>query len=388
MRITEVECLVLQNTEIQPEACSSAQDNVIVRIHTDDGLTGIGEADINPWAAKALIDAPGTHCMGLGLAEMLVGEDPCQPIALWEKLYRGSAMNTRRGLGICAIGALDMALWDLWGKATQQPVWKLLGGAVHDTLTQYASLLPEGDTLGDYVSSLVDKAQQAVEFGFRAIKAEVCVNGPYSHMGLQASNAAVIETVGAVREAIGDQVALMVDVAYAWDDVYEAAAVMRELEKYDLFFLETPLAADDLEGHARLVEQTPIRIASGEWLTTRFEFVDLVAAGVQVVQPDVGRVGGVTEARRVMEHARDHGRLVVPHCWKTGIGIAASAHLCAIAVNAPDLEFLPRELSDSPLRQVLLSEELELIDGRLPLPQAPGLGVTLDEEAVERFRVA
>ena len=388
MKISRVECLVLQNEHIEADACSSAQDDLVVLIHTDTGLVGIGETDTNPWGVKALIEAPGTHVMGLGLAEMLIGEDPCQPVALWEKLYAGSAMNTRRGLGICAIGALDMALWDLWGKATGQPVWNLLGGAVRETLTPYASLLPDGDTLETYRKSLVDKATAAVTYGFRAIKAEVCLNGPYSHMGLQESNAEVVATVAAVRAAIGDDVDLMVDVAYAWSDVHEAAQVMRELERYDLFFLETPLPADDLAGHARLAHRTPIRIASGEWLNTRFEFHDLINAGVQVVQPDIGRVGGLTEARRVVEHARDHGRLVVPHCWKTGIGIAASAHLCATAVNAPYLEFLPSALADSPLRRDLLSVELELVDGRLPLPTSPGLGVTLDDDAVDRFRVA
>lgn len=109
----------------------------------------------------------------------------------------------------------------------------------------------------------------------------------------------------------------MVDVAYAWREVKEAAEVIRQLEPYDLFFLETPLPADDLEGHARLTDLTGVRVAAGEWLTSRFEFFDLIdRGGVDVVQPDVGRVGGLTEARRVADYARDRGRLVVPHCWK------------------------------------------------------------------------
>lgn len=113
MKITDIECLVLLVPDFDAEACSSAQDNIVVRVHTDEGVVGIGETDTNPWAVKALIEAPGTHCMGLGLKEMLIGQDPLQVEALWEKLYIGSAMNGRRGLGICAIGALDMALWDI-----------------------------------------------------------------------------------------------------------------------------------------------------------------------------------------------------------------------------------------------------------------------------------
>src|SRR5205809_2012197 len=165
MKITDIECCVLLVPDFDVEACSSAQDNVVVRVHTDAGIVGIGETDTNPWAVKALIEAPGTHCMGRGLKEMLIGEDPRQPEALWEKLYVGSAMNGRRGLGICAMGALDMALWDIRGKAEGKPVWKLLGGAQRSELIPYASLLPSpasrvpGGTLSEYRDNLVAKAK-------------------------------------------------------------------------------------------------------------------------------------------------------------------------------------------------------------------------------------
>ena len=117
MKITNVECFVLLVPDVEADACSSAQDNAVVRITTDTGIVGIGETDTNPWAVKALIDAPSTHCMGLGFKDMLLGEDPRRPEELWEKLYTGSAMYGRRGLGVCAIGAIDMALWDICGKA-------------------------------------------------------------------------------------------------------------------------------------------------------------------------------------------------------------------------------------------------------------------------------
>lgn len=386
VKITEIECFVLLVPDVDVEACSSAQDNIVVRVHTDTGLVGVGETDTNPWAVKALIEAPGTHCMGRGLAEMLIGEDPRQTEALWEKLYVGSAMNGRRGLGICAIGALDMALWDLRGQAEGKPIWQLLGGARQPALRPYASLLPVGDTLAQYRESLVAKAREAVAFGFGAIKAEVCLRGPYSHMGLQESDAAIVSVVAAVREAIGPEVALMIDVAYAWEEWKEALGVARRLEPYDLYFLETPLPSDDLDGTARLADASPIRIAAGEWLNSRFEFYDLIDRGrIDVAQPDVGRVGGLTEARRVVEYARDRGRRIVPHCWKTGIGIAASAHLCAAAPNAPFFEFLPAALSESRLRRELVVEEYTLENGRIRLPDRPGLGITLDEAALARY---
>ena len=149
MKIADIECFVLLVPDYRAEACSSAQDDLVVRITTDEGLVGIGETDTNPWVARAMVEAPGTHIMGLGLKEMLIGADPRDVEGLWERMYTGSAMTGRRGLGICAIGALDMALWDLRGKIEGKPTWSLLGGAAQKAVTPYASLLPEGDTLED-----------------------------------------------------------------------------------------------------------------------------------------------------------------------------------------------------------------------------------------------
>jgi L-alanine-DL-glutamate epimerase-like enolase superfamily enzyme len=180
-----------------------------------------------------------------------------------------------------------------------------------------------------------------------------------------------------------------VDVAYTWSDFKAALRVARQLEAYDLYFLETPLPSDDLDGYARLADASGIRIAAGEWLNSRFEFIDLIDRGhIDVAQPDVGRVGGLTEARRVVEYAHDRGRLIVPHCWKTGIGIAASAHLCAATPNAPFFEFLPAPLSESRLRRELVEGDYPLVNGRVPLPDRPGLGIQVNEEALARYRVA
>jgi len=389
MKITRVDCHVLLIPDFDREACSSAQDDLVVEIHTDEGVTGVGETDTNPWVARACIEAQGTHCMGLGLKEMLVGADPMEPEAIWQKLYSGSKMNGRRGLLICALGAIDMALWDIRGKALGHPIYKLLGGAVKEGIVPYASLLPTGRTLAAYRESLVEKLRQARAAGFKAAKLEVCVNGPYSHNALQERDEAVVEIVAECRETVGGDFVLMVDVAYAWSDVKRALRVIKMLEPFDLFFMETPIDIDDLEGHAFLHEHSPIRIAAGEWQNTHFEFLDLADRGkVDVLQPDIGRVGGFTEARKVCQIAADRGRLIVPHCWKSGIGIAASAHLAAATACCPYIEFLPAEMSESALRKELVAEGMVFESGTLRLPEKPGLGVELNREALERFAVA
>ncbi len=387
MKITKVETHVLLVPDYDSEACSSAQDDIVVIVHTDEGLFGIGETDTNPWVAQAMIHARGTHTLGRGLEEMLLGEDPLNVEAIWEKLYVGSIMTGRRGLGICAIGAIDMALWDLRGKILGLPCWQMMGGARKNHVTAYASLLPVGDSPELFLSSLTAKIKEAKHLGFRAAKIEAGVKGPYSHMGLQTKDELVVELTAACREAVGPDFTLMVDVIYSWSNAKEALRTINKLEPYDVFFVETPLQVDDHDGYAFLHDHSPIRIATGELQNTRFEFLDLLdRAKVDVVQPDVGRVGGLTEARRVCDMASDRGRLVVPHCWKTGIGIAASAHLCFANAHCPFIEFLPASLSESSLRRELVKQDLEMIDGLISLPLKPGLGIELDEDALQRFR--
>lgn len=386
MRITGIDCHVLVQPAYDTSAASSAQDDIVVEIHTDDGLTGIGESDINPWIARACIEAPGTHNMGLGLKEMLIGADPLEVESLWERLYVGSAMNGRRGAVINAIGALDIALHDLRGKALGQPCHALLGGAVRDHVVPYASLQPETSSFAEYRDSMVDWAQRAVAAGFRAVKAEVTLGGPYAHTGLREPWGRSTEVLEATRAAIGPDVALLVDVQYAFPDADTALNVLADWQSFDLVFVETPLWPDDLAGCRRLATEQPIPIASGEWLTTRFEHLDLIERGaVQFVQPDIGRVGGLTEARRVCDLAVAHGRRVVPHLWKTGISIAAAVHLAAVTPVCDYVEFLPAELSESGLRRDLACQELQMVDGVIPLPEGPGLGVELDRDALERY---
>ena len=161
------------------------KDNIVVKISTDDGLFGFGETDTNPWATKALIDSPGTHAMGRGFNDILIGKDPTNVEGLWHEMNEKTMMTSRRGLGICAMGAIDMALWDLCGKIYNQPVWKLLGGSKKEYITPYASLLPDGNSLEEYSKSLVEKTIKSKELGFKAAKLEICIKGPYSHNNLQ-----------------------------------------------------------------------------------------------------------------------------------------------------------------------------------------------------------
>jgi L-alanine-DL-glutamate epimerase-like enolase superfamily enzyme len=388
MKITRIECHVLLVPDYDSRACSSAQDDLVVEIHTDVGIVGIGETDTNPWVARECIRARGTHCMGQGIQEMLLGADPMEPEAIWTRLYQGSKMTGRRGALICALGAIDMALWDIKAQALGVPIARLLGAYGDESVTPYASLLPEGNTLAAYGESLVEKALRARDLGFRAAKLEVCINGPYSHNRLDEANEAVVELVRNCRQAVGPELVLMLDVAYAWPDARTALGVIERLAAFELAFVETPIDIDDLDGYAWLHARSPIPIAAGEWQNTHFEFLELADRGlVDVLQPDVGRVGGFSEARRVCELAARRRRKVVPHCWKSGIGIAASAHLAAAHSCCPYIEFLPPELAESPLRRELLLEELVMEDGVIRLPERPGLGVTLNRAALEKYTV-
>ena len=387
MHIDRVDCDVLVVRDLDTDNCDTAQDDAVVRVHTNTGLLGVGEVESNPWVIKALIESPSSNAYTRSLGELLLKEDPTDPEAIWDRLYRESFLVGRRGAGICALGALDMAVWDVFGKATGQPIWRLLASQpAKTTVVPYASLLPTGRTIEAYRESLLGKALWAVGAGYKAVKLEILIRGPFAQYGLQQSNDTIVDLVAAGRAAVGPDIDLMVDVGYCWADWREAAEVMRRLEKHDLFFVETPLMPDDLDGYAKLAQATGIPIAAGELLQTRFEFAELMDRGnVHVVQPDVGRVGGITEAVRVAMLARERGKLVVPHCWRSGIGIAASIHLAAVSAHCPYFEFLPAVASESTLRKELVENDPIPVDGRLPVPSLPGLGVKLNMAAFERF---
>lgn len=389
MRITNVITHVLLDPDYDREATSSAQETVVVEVVTDEGIVGIGETDLNAWIARACIEAPGTHTMDRGLKEMLIGRDPLDPEGIWEDLYVGSAMSGRRGAVVNAIGALDMALWDICGKAHGVPCWRLWGDPVRLELTPYASLQPEVGSFAAYIDSMVEWAVRAREIGFQACKLEATFSGPFVHKRLHGPDERVTEVLAAVRAAVGPEMTIMVDVQYAFDTPERALRLIESWDGLDVFFVETPLWQDDLPGYAELSARSPVRIAAGEWLSTRYEFEYLIRdGGVQVIQPDIGRVGGFTEARRVLDLAAREGRLVVPHAWKTGISVAAAAHLAMVTPHLPFFEFLPPALCQSRLRKHLTIDEFVFKDGVLRQPERPGLGVELDRDALDFYASA
>lgn len=388
MKVTGIDCHVLLDPGYDADATSSNQDTIVVEVRTDEGLTGIGETDLNAWIARACIEAPGTHTMDRGLGAMVIGMDPTDPAACHHALYVATAMTGRRGALVHALGAIDMALWDIAGQAAGVPAWQLLGTARTDPVRPYASLLPNAGADWDaFAEALGGQAIAAAEQGFTAAKLELLTRGPYRHSGLDVPDERLVDLIAIVREATGPEFAIMVDVGYGWEDWREALAVIETWAAHDVFFVETPLWTDDVAGYAELRRRSPVPIAAGEWLATVHEFEEYTRAGaLDVLQPDVGRVGGLTEARRVTELAAEHGLTVVPHGWKTGITVAATAHLAAITPQLPFFEFVPPAMAESRLRRELCRDELAIqADGTLPLPARPGLGIDLDRAALATF---
>jgi L-alanine-DL-glutamate epimerase-like enolase superfamily enzyme len=387
--ITDIRTHVLLDPGYDVGATSSAQDTIVVEIDTDEGVTGVGETDLNAWIARACIDAPGTHTMDRGLRPLLIGRDPTDVEAIWQELYVGTCMTGRRGALVHAIGAIDIALWDLLGKSRGVPCWSLWGEARGGTLTPYASLQPEVSSFDAYLDSMVAWAIRARELGFTAAKLEATFSGPYAHKGLAGPDDWVVRVAREVRAAAGPDMTLMVDAQYAFDSVERALRVAEQIAEHDIFFLETPLWTDDIDGYARLAASSPVPIAAGEWLSSRHEFRQLIErSAVHVVQPDIGRVGGFTEARRICDMAADAGLMVVPHAWKTGISVAAASHLATVTPHMPFFEFLPAELCESRLRKELTVDELVFANGRLAAPTHPGLGIELNRAALHEFAEA
>jgi L-alanine-DL-glutamate epimerase-like enolase superfamily enzyme len=388
MKIIDVECHVLLAPNMSTGSTSSAQDSFILIIKTDEGVTGIGESDVNPWIARACIEAPGTHTMGLGIKETLIGADPLDE-GLWQRLYIGTAMNGRRGAVIHALGAVDMALWDIRGKAAGKPIFELLGGARQTHVVPYASLQPVGNRWEEYRDSLCEWAERAKGLGFKAVKAEITMNGPYAHDGMREPYEHHTRVVEAVRKTLGPDIALMVDVQYMWPDAETALRTVKDWGEFNIFFLETPIWIDRLDDYARLHDAAPMPIAAGEWQATRFEFEDLLDRGkIDVAQPDIGRIGGFGEAKAVCDMAAARGRIVVPHCWKTGVSVTATAHLAFNTPHCRFIEYLPPALCTETLRRELAVDGFTFNNGRIDPPTKPGLGAELDMAALRRFTVA
>ncbi len=385
MRIEKIECLQLRAPQANAADCDGAVDTAAIRVTADNGTYGLGETDAPPHAIAALLETPSAHIWSQSVRDVLIGENPMEVERLWDKYYEGTIYHGRRGLGILLLSAIDNALHDLRGKLLGVPAYQLLGGAARPFITPYATLfpsMPQGRGWKEMKSACIQLMERAVTAGFRAMKMEMLFDDLIDDRELA-------RFIHECRRIVGDEREFMIDVGYRWRNWNDALWVLREIEPDKLFFVETPLHTDDLDGLARLADATATPVAAGEFLQTRHEFRELMDRGhCDVIQPDVGRVGGLTEATRCASMAAERGVVCVPHAWKTGLTVAATRQFGAATANCPFTEFFDKDFFPSYLRTHLARPEPVLSDGRWTLPEAPGLGVDIDAEVVERCLTA
>jgi L-alanine-DL-glutamate epimerase-like enolase superfamily enzyme len=381
--ITAVEVIPLATPHELADDLDGTVETVLVRLTDAEGRTGIGEADAPPDVVKAFIEMPSEHLWSQNSVEVLIGADPVEVTALWERLYEATIYPGRRGLGIHALSAIDVALHDLAGKQLGIPAYQLMGGARRHKLRPYCTIYPglaRGRSVRDLMTIIGQQFEQALSLGFRAVKMEVLFYDLVSDP----------ELVGLIREGrrmLGDGITMALDFGYRWRDWYDAKWVLDRVADCDIHFAEATLQHDDLVGHARLAQSSPIRICGAEFAATRFEIREWIEVGrVAVVQPDISRCGGLTEIRRIADLCELHGVQVIPHGWKTGILAQCGRHFQAACPASPLFEFISPHVYESPLRRDLVSPEPEVRDGLMDLPEGPGLGLKLNEEVVRRYR--
>lgn len=347
--------------ELKPEDCV----HTLVVVLTDEDLYGVGSV----FAGEDLVRA------ALGVLEPLyLGENALEPERVSEKLHQNTFWLGRGGSITHAISGIDIALWDLLGKATGQPVGRLLGGRYRERVRPYASvLMQEPEALADYFLAFVAQGFRAFKMGW----------GPFGRV----SDAMDEAIVSAARDAVGDDTLLMVDAggsdAYWPHTLKWALRTAEMLAAYDVYWFEEPLKPDALDDYVLLRRSAPLPIAGGEVLTRRQSFLPWLQAGaLDIVQPDVTKVGGISEERRIGWMAQEHGVRFIPHGWNTALGLAADLHLVSAFPETDLVEYI----TGSPYVDELVAEPWHLdVDGMLAIPDAPGLGVTLDPDAVARY---
>ena len=372
MRITDVEPIVLRLDRVDTTRADGTQDAFLVRIHTDEGLVGIGEADTSPYVARTIVEMPSSHSIARGLRELLVGEDPLQVDRLWQLMFEASDHYGRGGAALHTMSAIDIALWDLAGRAAGRPVSELLGGRRVADVPVYAS-----EVMPDTVDDVRRIAERAAGGGYDALKLG------WGPLGLDLARDEAL--VRAARETLGPERSLMLDGGRAYS-VKRALELLRRVQEHDLYWFEEALRPDDLDGYRRLSDAAPVRIAAGEADATLPPFRALAEVGhVDVLQPDLARCGGFTVARQIALLERTSAVEIVPHCFSTGVLVAASLHFVATLERPTWSEY---SVAESPLVNGILQEPFALRDGRLAVPTGPGLGVELDQDAIDRFRLA
>lgn len=383
MKITAVELLVLKSPGLYTSTEGAEEPSGptymgLVKVSTDAGICGYSDVESCAPVAKAAIDAPkwssepGMECFD-GLASLLIGENPLETERLWYRMYRGSIYYGRRGVVIQAMSAIDIALWDIAGKFYQQPVHILLGAKWRDRVRAYGSTLFRStpEAMREAVKHYVGQGFTAVKFGWGGFGTD-----PKRDLAL----------VEAARTELGDSRDLMVDTGWFVErTAKEAIRLARSLEPYRPFFIEELLHPEDYEGYRKVADAVEPLIACGEQEATQWGFHQLIhQGGVDVVQPDLTRCGGFTVARKIAQMAELANILIVPHSWSSDLLTAASLHFTAFLRRAPFVEF---NTSQGPLSRSLVKEPLQLEDGYLRVPEGPGLGVEVDESAIERYRI-
>lgn len=388
MKITQVELFVLDTGKNYPDPWTAVEVHgvrfiALLKITTDEGITGWSDIETQPHVARAIVEAPSGGQIGFeGLRTALVGEDPLERERLWQKMYRYMAYYGRQGTGMHLISGVDIALWDIAGKAFGQPVCKLLGAKYRDRVKAYASTLfrPTPDDMKRAVAGYLEQGFRAIKFGWGVFGRDLDLD---------------VRLVHAARQEAGPRIDLMVDGGWygtTYSDPYRPRPVkdwirlVGELEALGVFWLEDFLHPDNFSGYAEVVQSTrTLRIAAGEQLAGYLEFERLASEGhIHTLQPDLSRCGGLTVGRQIAEMAQRRGIDCVPHAWLTDLLKAASLHLNAYLMDSLYLEY---NVSSASLLNHLCIEKIELVDGIIPVPEGPGLGVTVDQGMVDKYRI-
>ncbi len=361
MKITDVRAIPLaipyRRTELPSPWTDGVRRQLLVRVQTDDGLVGWGEAfALGPTLAVC-------HVIEESLRPLLLGEPPTEIERLTDRLHRATLLFARRGLGMFAISGVELALWDLAGKARGVPAYELLGGLVQPRVRAYASLLRY-----ERPEHVAAAAREAVARGFAGVK-------------LHQTDLA---SVRAAREAVGGDVALMLDVNCPWSPA-EAIRVGRALAEYELAWFEEPVwPPEDYRGLAEVAAALETPLAAGENEATVFGFRELIAQrAVDILQPSVTKVGGLGEAKKICTLAAAWNVAVVPHSFYFGPGLAATLHLIAATPGLAWVEYPGGEL-ETPI----LTAPIRATEGSVAVPGGPGLGVEINEDAVQRYPYA
>ncbi len=341
---------------------------LVVEVFTDAGLVGIGNAALSPRITKQLID--------VYLKPLLIGKDPFDYEFLWQYMYRQTMAFGRKGVAMVAISAVDIAIWDILGKAAKQPVFKLLGGRTKSKIPVYASRL--------YSQPLDQLAQEVASYksqGYRAMKLRFGWGPLDGAAGMQRN----VELVRTAREVTGYEIDLMADAYMGWTLDY-ARRMLPLLEPFQLRWLEEPVIPDDIQGYAALKSLGRVPIAGGEHEHTIYGFRELLEAkAVDYIQFDTNRVGGITQARKIQAMAESHSIPVVPHA-----GQMHNFHVVMSSLNSPMAEFFPVvdvEIGNE-LFWYIFDGEPQPVDGFIDLPDdLPGLGITIKEDALKQFEV-